>query len=205
MQVYDPPLRDMRFVLHELHEGRLLAAFPPMPSSPPISLDAVLEEAGRLSREECWPRSTAPATRRCRIENGVVRTPAGFKAAYDQFREGGWCALAADPKWGGQGLPESINKLVGGDVRSANISFSLYPGLTHGAHHRDRGLCRCRPATGLYAQDGGGHLVRHHVPDRGALRATDLGMLRARAVRRRRTAATRCRAPRSSSRPASTT
>ena len=48
----------------------------------------------------------------CRLENGVVRTPTGFREAYAQFREGGWTALAGRPEYGGQGLPESVNKLV---------------------------------------------------------------------------------------------
>ncbi|RYG94045.1 MAG: acyl-CoA dehydrogenase, partial [Alphaproteobacteria bacterium] len=58
--------------------------------------------------------------------------PKGFKEAYNQFREGGWCALANDPKWGGQGLPETVNKLVEEMISSSNLSFGLYPGLTHG-------------------------------------------------------------------------
>ena len=80
-------------------------------------------------------RSTPPVTKRgCVLENGVVRTPKGFKEAYKAFAESGWTAMASDPEWGGQGLPEAINKLVEEMSCAANLSFGLYPGLTHGAY-----------------------------------------------------------------------
>ncbi len=69
----------------------------------------------------------------CHLENGVVRTPAGFIDAYRQFTEGGWNALVAPVQWGGQGLPEAVGKLVEEMICAANVSFSLYPGLTGGA------------------------------------------------------------------------
>lgn len=70
----------------------------------------------------------------CHLENGVVRTPQGFQEAYRVFREGGWPGIACDPAYGGQGLPKIVNNLVEEMICSANISFGLYPGLTHGAY-----------------------------------------------------------------------
>jgi alkylation response protein AidB-like acyl-CoA dehydrogenase len=133
MQVYQAPLRDMRFVLHELFGDDPFADLKAHEEFTPDLLDAVLEEAARMAQDVLLPLNASGDEEGCTLENGVVRTPKGFKAAYDQFREGGWAALASDPQWGGQGLPESVNKLVEEMICGANLSFSLYPGLTHGA------------------------------------------------------------------------
>ncbi|WP_267393005.1 MULTISPECIES: acyl-CoA dehydrogenase C-terminal domain-containing protein [unclassified Sphingomonas] len=133
MQVYTAPLRDMRFVLHELFADDQFAGLPAHAEFTPDLLDAVLEEAGRMAQDILLPLNASGDLEGCTLENGVVRTPTGFKAAYDQFREGGWAALASPPEWGGQGLPETINKLVEEMICATNLSFSLYPGLTHGA------------------------------------------------------------------------
>ncbi|SEN40095.1 Acyl-CoA dehydrogenase [Sphingomonas gellani] len=135
MQVYNAPLRDMRFVLHELFaddqfDAGNSAAFAEFT---PDLYDAVLEEAARMSQEVLLPLNASGDLEGCTLENGVVRTPSGFREAYRLFREGGWAALASDPQWGGQGLPETVNKLVEEMTCSTNLSFGLYPGLTHGA------------------------------------------------------------------------
>ncbi|CAN5323514.1 acyl-CoA dehydrogenase C-terminal domain-containing protein [soil metagenome] len=133
MQVYDAPLRDMRFVLHELHDGDGFGDVPALADFTPDLTDAVLEEAARLCKEVLLPLNRSGDEEGCHIDNGVVRTPKGFVEAYAQFKDGGWTALASDPQWGGQGLPEAVNKLVEEMICAANVSFSLYPGLTHGA------------------------------------------------------------------------
>jgi alkylation response protein AidB-like acyl-CoA dehydrogenase len=133
MQVYEAPLRDMRFVLHELHGLDRIAALPAFAEATPDVVDGVLEEAARLTAEVILPLNAPGDLEGCRLENGVVRTPAGFREAYDVFRAGGWPSLAGDPAFGGQGLPECVNKLVEEMICAANLSFSLYPGLTHGA------------------------------------------------------------------------
>ncbi|WOK37501.1 acyl-CoA dehydrogenase C-terminal domain-containing protein [Sphingomonas sp. C3-2] len=133
MQVYTAPLREMRFVLNELHEGDVFGAIPALAEFTPDLTDAVLEEAGRFARDVLLPINRSGDEEGCHIENGVVRTPAGFAEAYAKFRDGGWTALASAPEWGGQGLPETVNKLVEEMISSANLSFGLYPGLTHGA------------------------------------------------------------------------
>jgi len=133
MQVYDAPLRDMRFVLHELHSDDGFGDIPALAEFTPDLTDAVLEEAARFSREVLAPLNRSGDEEGCHYENGVVRTPAGFRQAYQQFAEGGWTSLAGDPEWGGQGLPEALNKLVEEMSCSANLSFGLYPGLTAGA------------------------------------------------------------------------
>ncbi len=72
----------------------------------------------------------------CHFENGVVRTPKGFKEAYNTFREGGWTALAADPGlWRPGPAAHAQHILVEEMICSANLSFGMYPGLTHGAYN----------------------------------------------------------------------
>jgi len=133
MQVYEAPLRDMKFVLHELHQDDGFGGLEPLSEFTPDLTDAILEEAARVAKEILLPLNRSGDIEGCHLENGVVRTPAGFKEAYAQFRDGGWCALASDPQWGGQGLPETVNKMTEEMICAANVSFSLYPGLTHGA------------------------------------------------------------------------
>src|SRR3978361_721802 len=133
MQTFNAPLRDMRFVLHELHDFAGLCAYPAFRELDAETVDSVLEEAGRLATEILLPLNASGDAEGCRLENGVVRTPAGFREAYAHFRDSGWTALAEPPEHGGQGLPESVNKLVEEMICASNLSFSLYPGLTHGA------------------------------------------------------------------------
>jgi alkylation response protein AidB-like acyl-CoA dehydrogenase len=134
MQTYKAPLRDMRFVLHELNGGVPLNALPGHEEMTPELIDSVLEEAAKLCEEVLLPLNASGDVEGCTIENGVVRTPRGFKEAYELFRAGGWTAIACDPAYGGQGLPESVNKLVEEMICSSNIAFGMYPGLSHGAY-----------------------------------------------------------------------
>jgi alkylation response protein AidB-like acyl-CoA dehydrogenase len=134
MQTYKAPLRDMRFVLNELPIGPAVFSLPGFEECTPELMDSILEEAAKFSEGVLLPLNASGDEEGCHYENGVVRTPKGFKQAYDAFREGGWTSMAADPEYGGQGLPESLNKLVEEMSCSANLSFGLYPGLTHGAY-----------------------------------------------------------------------
>ena len=134
MQVYSPPLRDMRFVLHELHGSADLSKLRGLEELSPDLIDAVLEEAGKLVTEVLAPLNQSGDLEGCTYENGVVRTPKGFKEAYKAFCEGGWNGIACDPKYGGQGLPASLNKLVEEMLCSGNLAFGICPGLTHGAY-----------------------------------------------------------------------
>ncbi len=132
MQVYEAPIRDMRFVLDELWVDDGFGDIPALEEFDSDLTSAILEEAGKFSREVLLPLNRSGDEEGCVLENGVVRTPEGFKDAYRQFTESGWASLAADPEWGGQGLPERVNKLVEEMTCSTNLSFGLYPGLTHG-------------------------------------------------------------------------
>ncbi|MBG1232586.1 acyl-CoA dehydrogenase C-terminal domain-containing protein [Aestuariivirga litoralis] len=134
MPTYQAPLRDMRFVLYELHNGGDLAKLNDFNDFTPDVIDPVLNEAAKLCQEVLHPLNLPADDEGCHWDNGVVRTPKGFKEAYNLFREGGWPSLASDPAYGGQGMPKSVNLLMEEMICSANLSFGMYPGLTHGAY-----------------------------------------------------------------------
>ena len=136
MVTYRAPLDDLRFVLHQLHDyGGRVADLPGCEEASAELVDAVLEEAARFCENELLPLNQPGDAAGCSFENGVVRTPAGFKEAYRAFREGGWTGLACAPEFGGQGLPKTLQFLVSEIICSTNLSFGIYPGLSHGAYH----------------------------------------------------------------------
>ncbi len=134
MTVYKAPLRDFRFVLDELLDVSALAKLPSYEEATPEIFAAVLEEGGKLCEEVLFPLNRSGDEEGCTYENGIVRTPRGFKEAYTTFREGGWTALGCDPAYGGQGLPHTLNVCVEEMICSANMSFGMYPGLSGGAY-----------------------------------------------------------------------
>ena len=134
MPTYKAPLRDMRFALFELNDGDTLAQLPGMENFTRDLIDPILEEAAKLCENVLQPINRSGDEEGCTFENGVVRTPKGFKEAYNLFREGGWTSVASDPAYGGQGMPKSVNIFLDEMVCSANLSFGMYPGLTHGAY-----------------------------------------------------------------------
>jgi alkylation response protein AidB-like acyl-CoA dehydrogenase len=134
MATYTAPLRDIRFCLHELHDSSALSALPGLEQATPDLMDAVIEEAAKLAQEVLFPLNLSGDKEGCTYENGVVRTPAGFKDAYNQLTEGGWTSLACDPAYGGQGMPMLLSTVFEEMVSSANLAFGMYPGLSHGAY-----------------------------------------------------------------------
>ena len=133
MQIYKAPLRDMRFVMHELHDSAAHVAEIGQADVSAELMDSILEEAGKFASDILLPLNASGDEQGCSLENGVVRTPKGFVEAYKKFCEAGWGALASPTEYGGQGLPEILGKMVEEMQCSANLSFGLYPGLTHGA------------------------------------------------------------------------
>jgi alkylation response protein AidB-like acyl-CoA dehydrogenase len=134
MPIYKAPLEDMRFVLHELYDSKTIAELPGYEDFSPELMDSVLEEAAKMAEGILFPLNQSGDLEGCTYENGVVRTPKGFKEAYNAFREGGWTAMASAPEFGGQGMPISSSLLVEEMLCSANVAFGLYPGLSHGAY-----------------------------------------------------------------------
>ncbi|MCI4680268.1 acyl-CoA dehydrogenase C-terminal domain-containing protein [Rhodoblastus acidophilus] len=134
MPAYKAPLRDMLYVLYELMDGESVTSLPGFEDFSRDTIEAVLGEAAKLCEEVLQPINRSGDEEGCAFENGVVRTPNGFKHAYDAFRDGGWTGIACDPAFGGQGLPATVDTLVVEMICSANLSFGMYPGLSHGAY-----------------------------------------------------------------------
>ncbi|HET6182182.1 MAG TPA: acyl-CoA dehydrogenase C-terminal domain-containing protein [Acetobacteraceae bacterium] len=181
MPIYAAPLRDMRFVLNELAGIDRLRALPGCAELGPELVDPILEEAAKFCTEVLLPLNRSGDEEGCTLENGVVRTPRGFPEAYRAFCEGGWTALGADPEYGGQGLPKSVGLLVEEMICATNLSFGMYPGLSHGAYMalakhgsaEQRALYLPKLASGEWA----GTMCLTE-PQCG----TDLGLIRTRAV-----------------------
>jgi alkylation response protein AidB-like acyl-CoA dehydrogenase len=137
MPQYTPPLRDMKFVLHELlNVTEELRALPKHAEVDTDTINAVLEEAGRFAAEVVAPLNLSGDAQGCTLDSVTheVRAPNGFKEAYAKFVEGGWPALSADPAFGGQGLPHVLNQCFYEMLNSANQAWTMYPGLSHGAY-----------------------------------------------------------------------
>jgi alkylation response protein AidB-like acyl-CoA dehydrogenase len=133
MPSYAAPLHDMRFVLDHVADLPALIGTGAFGDASPELVAAVLEEAGRFAAEVVAPLNQSGDVEGCTLENGVVRMPEGFAAAYRAFVEAGWNSIAFDPDFGGQGLPWTVATAVQEMWTAANMSFALCPLLTQGA------------------------------------------------------------------------
>ena len=137
MPSYNPPLRDMQFLMHEVF--KVTETYQQIPKYAEVDADtinAVVEEAGKFAANVAFPLNISGDEEGCTLnrETHEVTTPKGFKQAYAQFIEGGWPALSCDPEYGGQGLPFVLNSALYEMLNSANQAWTMYPGLSHGAY-----------------------------------------------------------------------
>ena len=137
MPSYNPPLRDMQFVMHEvLHVTEQLQQIPRHADTDADTINAVLEEGGKFAAEVIFPLNISGDEEGCKLDKTTheVKAPKGFKEAYAQYVQGGWAALSCDPDYGGQGLPFVLNQCIYEMMNSANQAWTMYPGLSHGAY-----------------------------------------------------------------------
>jgi alkylation response protein AidB-like acyl-CoA dehydrogenase len=137
MPSYTPPLRDMRFVLHEvLNVTGALKDIPAYADMDAETIDAVIEEGGKFAAGVLQPINLSGDGEGCTLDPAThaVTPPKGFKEAYAKYVEGGWPALTCEPEFGGQGLPHVVGNCVSEMMNSANQAWSMYPGLAHGAY-----------------------------------------------------------------------
>ncbi|MDQ8163886.1 MAG: acyl-CoA dehydrogenase C-terminal domain-containing protein [Gemmatimonadota bacterium] len=181
MPAYKAPLDDIRFLLHDVHDVAQLAALPGFEDATPDLIDAVLVEGAKICEEVLFPLNQSGDTEGVTYANGDVRTPRGFKEAYTQYAAGGWTGVSADPQFGGQGLPEAVRFVMEEMLCSSNLSFSMYPGLSHGAvsalmsHGSDALKQRFLPKLIDGSWGGTMCLTEAHA-------GTDLGMIHTKAV-----------------------
>jgi len=137
MPQYQPPMRDMQFVMHELlnvvDELKMLPGHEDIDAD---TINAVLEEGGKFAATVIAPINLSGDAEGCTLDKATheVTPPKGFKEAYKQYVEGGWPALSCDPQFGGQGLPHLVNQFFYEMLNSANQAWTMYPGLSHGAY-----------------------------------------------------------------------
>lgn len=134
MPIYHPPMENIKFVLHDVLGAEKLTEIPGYEEASAELVDQILEEGGRLCEEVLFPINQSGDEEGCKLENGVVTTPKGFKEAYNEFIQGGWCGVSSDPEYGGMGLPMYVNTVMQEMICSANFSFGMYPGLSQGCY-----------------------------------------------------------------------
>jgi alkylation response protein AidB-like acyl-CoA dehydrogenase len=180
MPSYTPPTKDMQYVLHDV----LNIVEAGIAGYGDLDRDftaAILEEAGRISAEVLAPLNAVGDRQGCRLENGIVYTPEGFKGAFDQMKESGWPAIDMPEDFGGQGLPYVMNTATGEMFSAANQAFTMYQGLTHGAastllaHGTEAQKAKWLPKMVSCDWTGTMNLTEPHC-------GTDLGLMRTKAV-----------------------
>lgn len=134
MPEYKAPLRDIKFVMTELldseqHYANLEGA----EDATPDMIDAIIGEGAKFCEQVLSPLNQVGDNEGCTWSEDGVKTPTGFKEAYQQYVEGGWPSMTADPNYGGQGLPHSLGLVMSEMVGTSNWSWGMYPGLSHGA------------------------------------------------------------------------
>jgi alkylation response protein AidB-like acyl-CoA dehydrogenase len=129
---YQAPLRDMRFVLHQLFDvsGHCEQLGVDLDRD---TLDGILEEAGRFTGEVISPLNRNSDEQGCRLLGTEVSTPDGFRDAYRQYIDNGWASMTGPTEYGGQGLPQMVSACVHEMLMAASLSFRIYSGLTEGA------------------------------------------------------------------------
>ncbi len=179
---YTAPLADMRFALREVAGLSGVAALPGYEHATDDTIDAVLEEAGKLAGNGLAPLNREGDKVGARLENGVVRTAPGFAAIYKEFVEGGWNSLPFDPEFGGQGMPWLLATAVQEMWQAANMGFGLVLLLNQGAidaiHHHGS---EAQKATYLPRMISGEWTGTMNLTEPQA--GSDLGQLKSRAVK----------------------
>ena len=181
MPQYKAPQRDMRFVIEEvLDSGAVYQALPGYEEATPDLMGAIIEEGAKFAENVLSPLNQRGDEEGCTWTDSGVKTPAGFAEAYRQYVDNGWPSLAADPAFGGQGMPNMLGIVVNEMVGTANWSWLMYPGLSHGciktleAHGSDEQKARYLPKLVAGEWTGTMCLTEAHA-------GSDLGLLRTRA------------------------
>ncbi|WP_295135326.1 acyl-CoA dehydrogenase [uncultured Reyranella sp.] len=179
---YTAPLADMRFALREVAGLSGVAALPGYEHATDDTIDAVLEEAGKLAGNGLAPLNREGDKVGAKLENGVVRTAPGFAAIYKEFVEGGWNSLPFDPEFGGQGMPWLLATAVQEMWQAANMGFGLVLLLNQGAidaiHHHGSDAQKASYLPRMISGEWTG-TMNLTEPQAGS----DLGQLKSRAVK----------------------
>jgi len=135
MATYRAPVDDMMFLFEKLRDNSHYNSLEKYKEVNPDLAKDILEQAAKLTENLILPLAKAGDETPAKLENGVVRTPPGYKEAYKKFIEDGWVSLSCDPEYGGQGMPKTISSFFDEMLSSASLSFKLYSELSIGAYN----------------------------------------------------------------------
>jgi len=135
MTTYTAPVEDMMFLFEKLRNNKDYNDLEKYKEVTPELVKDILEEAAKINQNLILPLAKLGDENPTTLENGIVRTPPGYKEAYKKFIEGGWTSLSCDPKYGGQGMPKTVSAFFDEMLSSASLSFKLYSELSIGAYN----------------------------------------------------------------------
>jgi alkylation response protein AidB-like acyl-CoA dehydrogenase len=181
MPIYNPPIKDMHFLIQEYLRVQDYNTIPVLNTLSDDIIEPILSEAGRLCQQVLLPLNQVGDKQGCFIKDKKVIAPQGFKQAYDAFCQGGWTALNCHSQYGGQDMPIFLGSMISEMASSANMAFAMYAGLTHGAYsaifahgsEAQKNLYLPKLASGEWT--GTMNLTESHC-------GTDLGLLKTKAI-----------------------
>ncbi len=135
MPSYIAPVEDMMFLFEKLRDNKFYNELEKYKDVSPDLVKDILEEAAKINQNLILPLAKAGDENPAVLENGVVRTPPGYKEVYQKYIEDGWTSLCCDPKYGGQGMPRTVSAFFDEMISSASLAFKLYSELTLGAYN----------------------------------------------------------------------
>ncbi len=135
MTTYTAPVEDMMFLFEKLRNNKNYNELEKYKEITPELVKDILEEAAKLNQNIILPLAKSGDENPTVLENGIVRTPPGYKEAYNKFIKDGWQSLSCDPKYGGQGMPKTVSAFFDEMLSSASLAFKLYSELSIGAYN----------------------------------------------------------------------
>ena len=143
MTIYNAPVEEMMFLFENLKDNKNYNEIDKLKEINSDLVKDILVEAAKINKDIILPLAKTGDEKPCIYENGIVRSPPGYKEAYKKFIADGWTSLSCDPKYGGQGMPKTVSTFFEEMLSSSSLSFKLYSELSIGAyncilHHADQ-------------------------------------------------------------------
>ena len=181
MTTYTAPIEDMMFLYEKLRNNKNYNEIEKYKDVTPDLVKNILEEAAKINQNIILPLAKSGDENPTVLENGVVRTPPGYKEAYKKFIEDGWTSLSCDPKYGGQGMPKTVSAFFDEMISASSLSFKLYSELSIGAynciHHHASDLIKDKFLPKMVEGKWSGTMCLTEP-----VCGTDLGLLKTKAV-----------------------
>ena len=184
MPIYNAPVEEMMFLFDHLKDNKDYKEIDKYKEINSDLVKDILQQAAKINQELILPLAKIGDEKPCVYENGIVRSPPGYKEAYKKFIEDGWTSLSCDPKYGGQGMPKTVSTFFEEMLSSSSLSFKLYSELSIGAyncilHHADEKIKnKYLPKIVEGKWSGTMCLTESHC-------GTDLGLLKTKAVKQK--------------------